>query len=267
MTWWAMGLHWLRLIGCRKVARESWPILLNGISEANFAFVSTWPAFWTCTAGNWPAGGEIDIVEGANDQGPRNLASLHTTPGCSIPSGQGTTSNRNDSGTSYNADCANQPGCSVGFSAQNSFGPDFNRNGGGYFAMVRDTAPGGRGISVHFWPATAGNNTPAALLNPPLSYLSTFANTSSPAYSTQSIQWSNPAAHFPNSASCNMENYFGRHNIIFDTTLCGYWAGETFPYVSGCPKNITCEDFVRGMFALGFHHCNASSDWSFLLHW
>ena len=44
----------------------------------------TWPAFWTVTRGAWPAGGEIDIIEGVNDQGP-NLSSLHTTPYCDMP--------------------------------------------------------------------------------------------------------------------------------------------------------------------------------------
>jgi hypothetical protein len=43
----------------------------------------TWPAFWTVTPSNWPTGGEIDIIEGANDQGP-NLSSLHTTADCSM---------------------------------------------------------------------------------------------------------------------------------------------------------------------------------------
>lgn len=44
---------------------------------------STWPAFWTATAGAWPEGGEIDIIEGANGQG-NNLASMHTTNGCMV---------------------------------------------------------------------------------------------------------------------------------------------------------------------------------------
>lgn len=63
---------------------------------------ATWPAFWTLTqSGPWPQGGEIDIIEGdfhthlqcvisfaelclgVNLQ-TSNLASLHTTSGCSM---------------------------------------------------------------------------------------------------------------------------------------------------------------------------------------
>lgn len=44
----------------------------------------TWPAFWTVTADQWPQGGEIDIIEGVNDQG-NNLVSLHSTALCSQP--------------------------------------------------------------------------------------------------------------------------------------------------------------------------------------
>jgi len=208
--------------------------------------ISTWPAFWTCTTDQWPTGGEIDIMEGANDQGPRNLASLHTQQGCVIPGDLGSMTNRNDTGFSGQSDCDHQPGCSVQFSANNSFGPDFNRNGGGYFAMVRDTIAGGDGISVYFWSATTSDDSlPTALQYPALPYLQTDTNVTSIAYTTQSSLWSRPAAHFPNSNStCAMQNYFEPHQIILDTTLCGSWAGETFGQISSCP-NVSCEDYVR----------------------
>ena len=63
----------------------------------------TWPAFWTLSKnGPWPNGGEIDIIEGmllfsrlssdvahtrvgVNKQ-DFNQATLHTTPGCQMPS-------------------------------------------------------------------------------------------------------------------------------------------------------------------------------------
>jgi len=40
----------------------------------------TWPAIWETKESNWPAGGEVDILEGVNDQGP-NAATLHTLSG------------------------------------------------------------------------------------------------------------------------------------------------------------------------------------------
>lgn len=216
----------------------------------------TWPAFWTCTTEQWPIGGEIDIIEGANDQGPLNLASLHTDLGCSIPGAQSTL--RNDTGFSSQTNCTDQPGCSIGFSQANSFGPDFNSIGGGYFAMVRDTAIGGQGISIYFWPAsTSSQSIPTALLDSPLPYLTTSTNVTSLAYSTQNSRWLTPAAHFPNSnSSCEMAKYYDAHNIIFDTTLCGSWAGNTFQYNSACP-NVTCQDYVASEWAadeIPLHH-------------
>ncbi|KIK01221.1 glycoside hydrolase family 16 protein [Laccaria amethystina LaAM-08-1] len=42
---------------------------------------ATSPAIWEADEANWPNGGEIDIVEGVNDQSP-DLASLHMSLGC-----------------------------------------------------------------------------------------------------------------------------------------------------------------------------------------
>ena len=36
--------------------------------------------------------------------------------------------------------------------------------------------------------------------------------------------------------------HFNNHKIIFDTTLCGDWAGNAF---SSCSKTMKCSDFVR----------------------
>jgi hypothetical protein len=67
---------------------------------------ATWPAFWSLSAaGPWPKGGEIDIIEGTYllsnfdldlllifyvitgvNLNTENLASLHTSPDCSMPS-------------------------------------------------------------------------------------------------------------------------------------------------------------------------------------
>jgi hypothetical protein len=44
----------------------------------------TWPSAWEVDEANWPANGEIDIIEGANDITP-NTVTLHTSPGCTQP--------------------------------------------------------------------------------------------------------------------------------------------------------------------------------------
>ena len=44
-------------------------------------------------------------------------------------------------------------GCGVRFSAWNSFGPSFNDNGGGWFAMERNN----NFIKVWFWPRNSGS--------------------------------------------------------------------------------------------------------------
>jgi hypothetical protein len=36
------------------------------------------------TGDNWPVSGEVDVLEGVNDEGP-NLSSLHTNYGCTMP--------------------------------------------------------------------------------------------------------------------------------------------------------------------------------------
>ncbi|KAG5652003.1 hypothetical protein H0H81_006618 [Sphagnurus paluster] len=108
-----------------------------------------WPAFWT-NGPNWPAGGEIDIVEGVNDY-TNNQATIHTNPGCSLP-----TTNANVlaiSGTVVGGmDCGaaatGNQGCGIRASTSNSFGTGFNAIGGGTYAMQWDDS----GISVFYFP-------------------------------------------------------------------------------------------------------------------
>ena len=42
---------------------------------------ATWPAFWLTDEPNWPINGEIDILEGVNDQSVAKTA-LHTSMDC-----------------------------------------------------------------------------------------------------------------------------------------------------------------------------------------
>ncbi|KAK8861768.1 hypothetical protein IAR55_002591 [Kwoniella newhampshirensis] len=190
----------------------------------------TWPAFWTCTPGSWPVGGEIDIIEGVNGIGT-NLASLHTPPGCTMP-----TTGRMMTGNFTGNDCVSgdggsNSGCGVSDPRPRSFGQSFNDGLGGYFVTRRSAT---RGIATWFWPR----------LDPFLPY-----DISNPSSSSifESL-WSTPWANFPSSPNmCDMTdaNLLSPHEIIFDLTFCGDWAGSVWSG-SGCAGDAgwSCNDWV-----------------------
>ncbi|KAJ3973057.1 laminarinase [Lentinula raphanica] len=179
----------------------------------------TWPAVWT-VGDDWPNNGEIDILEGINDQGT-NQATLHTTPGCTMPDW------RYQQGYDVLNDCDtfinSNSGCGVKFNDATSYGPTFNDNDGGWYAVERSEA----GISVWFWSRYAG----------------TVPQEVEAGYEgVDTDNWGEPSAYFPNTDSCDIASKFGPHNIVINLTLCGDWAGSAYDD-SGCPS--TCEDFVN----------------------
>ncbi|KXN84669.1 putative glycosidase C21B10.07 [Leucoagaricus sp. SymC.cos] len=179
----------------------------------------TWPAVWETNEAQWPNGGEIDIVEGVNDQSP-NAATLHTGSGCTMPA------SRDQTGANTQLDCDaavnGNTGCGVRFPTTNSFGPEFNSNGGGWFAVERSSTH----INIFFWPRNSG---------------SVPSEVKSGASSVNPDNWGTPVANFPNT-SCDLAQHFSNHNIIINLTFCGDWAGSVYGQ-SGCPS--TCEDFVN----------------------
>jgi len=181
----------------------------------------TWPAIWETKESGWPQGGEIDILEGVNDQGP-NRATLHTSPGCQMPpqllrfqTGEAIASNCD---TTINGNA----GCSVVFPTNQSYGPTLNDEGGGWFAIERTDTD----ISVWFWSRYS--------LFVPFE-VKEGSNTVDP------LTWGFPAAHFPNTF-CDLASHFSEENIIINLTLCGGWAGSVYQD-SGCPS--TCIDHVN----------------------
>ncbi|KAF9035192.1 endo-1,3(4)-beta-glucanase [Panaeolus papilionaceus] len=177
----------------------------------------TWPAVWETKESNWPNGGEVDILEGVNDQSP-NAATLHTSSGCTMPS------SRSQTGTAGQNDCNvavnSNTGCNVKFPTSNSYGPGFNNNGGGWYAIERTT----NHISVWFWPRNG--NVPSEI--------------KSGSRSANPDSWGTPTAYFPNTY-CNIPQFFAENNIIINLTLCGDWAGSV--YGNGCPSS--CVDYVN----------------------
>ncbi|KAK0532210.1 hypothetical protein OC834_002697 [Tilletia horrida] len=206
----------------RITSKDQWS---DGVYVLNVSHVpygcSVWPAFWTVTVdyetGAWPAGGEIDIVENANDQFPGNLVSLHTLPGCSIPANIST---QLKSSTVQYTDCngktAENTGCRVMMGSNPpTWGAGLNRNDGGTFAMVRDLSNGGSGISVWYWqPGSEPSD------------LSAGSNAVKPS------GWGTPAVNFDVAKTCASD--FGPHYIVINTDVSGTWPAQTWNISGNC---------------------------------
>ncbi|KAF8485326.1 concanavalin A-like lectin/glucanase domain-containing protein [Russula ochroleuca] len=180
----------------------------------------TWPAIWELGDGVWPEGGEVDIVEGVNDQEP-NASSLHTSPGCTMPQ------SRPETGTPTGLDCDayadGNAGCGVHTNTPNNYGPEFNDNGGGWYAIERTPTF----IKIWFWPRSGGDVPSDA------------GGISSSSINTDA--WGTPTAYFPNT-ECDIDSKFSPSYIIINLTFCGDWAGAVYGS-SGCPG--TCEGTLR----------------------
>ncbi|KAG2074808.1 glycoside hydrolase family 16 protein [Suillus decipiens] len=190
-------------------------------NNSYYEHVVVFDAIWETEGSDWPASGEIDILEGVNNLVP-NQSTLHTSHNCSMPSDIA------QSGTFKTTNCdvsvADNVGCAVKLTKDpNSFGPEFNNNGGGRYAMERTS----RHIKVWFW----ARSDPFVPLD-----ISSGAPIIDPMY------WGTPAAHFVNT-ECDFQSHFGGNNIIINLAFCGDWAGDAAVYgASGCP--LDCETYV-----------------------
>ncbi|KAJ3510435.1 hypothetical protein NLJ89_g4674 [Agrocybe chaxingu] len=176
-----------------------------------------WPAFWS-TGFDWPAEGEIDILEGVHDN-EHNQIAWHTTQGClydqnatftgTIPLHDGVPSTNCWNEINHNS------GCDVVEWSRASYGPFFEAQGGGILAMKWDE----NDISVwSFFRAAIPRDITAGTPNP--------------------SEWGLPSARLMNTM-CDISKHFARHTVVFDITLCGAWAGASYA-TSGCPG--TCDE-------------------------
>ncbi|KAI9676571.1 MAG: hypothetical protein M1817_000730 [Caeruleum heppii] len=174
----------------------------------------TWPAFWT-VGPNWPSGGEIDIIEEVHEA-TNNHATLHTNTWCEMDGG--TSASTPLSNTCY-AYTNGNTGCGVQDKSPQSYGVGFNQNGGGVYAMEWAS----HRIAIWFFPrhAIPGN---ALSENP------------------DPATWGPPMADFK--GNCNIDENFRDHQMIFDTTFCGDWAGSVWGSSSCASKANSCTDFV-----------------------
>jgi hypothetical protein len=166
----------------------------------------TWPAFWSLGREPWPVKGEIDIIEGVNQNTNNNLV-LHTDTNCKV-NGKGQT------GTQALTDCAldgpsKSTGCGVTDASSSSFGKDFNAAEGGYYVTEWQA----EGIKIWFFPR--GSQPHSLLSDEP-----------------DTTTFGTPSASFQ--GDCDIEKRFMDQRFIFSNTFCGDWGGNVYAQ-SGCP--------------------------------
>jgi len=222
---------------------------------------ATWPAFWLSDEPNWPVNGEIDILEGVNDQTVTKTA-LHTSMKCKmddVPLGVKTgywdtavgVPKKNgdlDMTVREATDCyvydphqwLNQ-GCVAMSDQEGSIGEPLNKKGGGIFALEWDP------INKHMssFAFTPHTSVPENLRDT--------IRTASHSDISKRVKpdprlWGLPYAYFPigEATQCSSDHFRNMH-IIFNMALCGSVAGNRF--FKDCPelnkKYGSCDNYVK----------------------
>ncbi|KAG9030750.1 hypothetical protein FRB95_003596 [Tulasnella sp. JGI-2019a] len=196
----------------------------------------TWPSLWSnANAYSWPSGGEIDIIEGANDSGA--ISSLHTGWRCWMNE-----TSMAQTGTLTARECTSAPE---------------HKEGGGVHVMERTD----RWVKIWFWPRNdpslpyeIQNAIDSARLLEPKHESAPRSKHNAPDYELESESdksesesfpvinpktWGAPYTNFGQGDRCDMSK-FQDQNIIINLTFCGDWAEGTYP--KECPK--TCISHV-----------------------
>jgi hypothetical protein len=213
----------------RITSKKAWNSGLFIIDLSHMPFgCGTWPAYWT-VGPNWPNSGEVDVIEGVNVNSA-DATTLHTGSGCDMShedtsqfTGKWATGSQNNPSDNCDINAPDQwanQGCSIIPAQTNTYGQGFNNARGGVYAHLWDPSVG---IKAWFWtrsaiPAdiTSGNPNPAG--------------------------WGKPFAMFPFGQYCS-SNHFQNHNVVFDLTFCGDWAGNNFG--TDCPGKGACNTYVQ----------------------
>ncbi|TYJ55463.1 hypothetical protein B9479_003853 [Cryptococcus floricola] len=177
---------------------------------------SVWPAFWTQGA-NWPEGGEIDIMEGINNQ-VTNVIALHTsnTTTCTVDS----SSTSSFSGTVENNDCNNSlnngAGCTVKDENEKSYGAGFAEAGGGVY--VGEYAEDG----IRVWFITRADVPESLTVD---------------ASSLDTSTLGTPVAEYL-ASTCEIDKAFSPQTLTINIALCGDFAGIPALLEQTCPALV-----------------------------
>ncbi|XXG94544.1 Ankyrin repeat and MYND domain-containing protein 2 [Hypoxylon texense] len=192
-------------VSSKKTYTEN--LIIADIAHQPAAACGTWPAFWT-VGQNWPYNGEIDIIEGVN-LATNTTYTLHTGPGCTVSQGN------------CNAPGTGNLGCGASSEDTQTLADGFNEVGGGVYALEWTSSA----INIFFFPRS-GIPSDIAAGNPDPS------------------TWGSPQTSFSGSG-CDISSHFKDHQIVFDTTFCGDWAGKVFSSDPVCgSKAATCQEYV-----------------------
>lgn len=180
----------------------------------------TWPAFWLYGP-DWPASGEVDIIEGVNSQASNSFA-MHTNSGCSITNSGAFTGQIKTPDCDVNAPGqATNAGCAITTTDTQTYGTGLNSNGGGVYATEWTS----EAISIWFFPR---GNIPADIASG----------------TPQPSGWGLPQAQF--AAPCDIDTHVVNQKIVFTNTFCGDWSGQVWGQDATCaPLASTCQDFVQ----------------------
>jgi hypothetical protein len=177
-----------------------------------------WPAFWMFGP-NWPSSGEIDILEGVNNQASNEMT-LHTAAGCAM-------SNPISPANMLSTDCQGNDGCGQENNSTATYGSAFNAAGGGVYAVEWTSDA----ISIWFFSRSD-----------PL--VTTLTNDSNPDPAT----FGTPLAQFVSAqedGGCDIDQHFANHQLVFNIDFCGDWAGSVFDTDDTCKStNLSCDDYV-----------------------
>lgn len=190
-----------------------------------------WPAFWLLGQGEaWPKAGEIDIIEGINNQSLSTMA-LHSDTGITVANLTGVQHGNHSEmkGSFTSLDCnldASNTGCAATSSWKN-FGVEYNAEGGG----VVVTEISSEAIQIWSFPR---NSIPSDILN----------GVPNPHHGSNESHWGPPEAKFVNNGNSTFDEHFFNLKPIFNIALCGSWIDSMWATSECASLADTCDSYV-----------------------